>query len=44
MEQLPNLSNLPSALSPPEAVPTGVNADGTPDAQELLKFHGVRFT
>jgi hypothetical protein len=41
MEQLPNLSNLSNALSPPEAVPTGVNADGTPDAQELLKFHGV---
>ena len=41
MEGLPNLSSLSSALSPPKAAPTGVNADGTPDAQELLKFHGV---
>ena len=41
MASLPNLSSLSSALSPPEAAPTGVNADGSLDAQERLKRDGV---
>ena len=41
MASLPNLSSLTDALSPPEAAPTGVNADGSLDAQERLKRDGV---
>ena len=41
MSSIPNLSALSSTPISPEAVPTGVNADGSPDAQERLKRDGV---
>ena len=41
MASIPNLSALSSTPISPEAVPTGVNADGSLDVQERLKRDGV---